>query len=111
MKNNKNKNLYALIIIFLIITAFIFFFLIRGYMNYAEWKDHRDYFKQSNTQIESWMSINLISTKFNLTTSQIYQEIGVNGTQINKHLTLDLFCKKYQKDCQVIINNLNNLKK
>lgn len=108
MKPIKSETLYTVIIILLVIIAFMLFFFIKGYMDYAQWKSYRDYFKQPNPQIQSWMSVSLISTKFNLTKSQIYNDMGVNGSQINNHITLDLYCQQYHKDCSSILEKLNS---
>ena len=94
----KKISLYFVILIGIILLVWILAH--HAFTNYHSFRGHQDYFKNNTSpQIESWMTINMISNRFNLTNADILKEIGANKTQINKHMTLDRFCKQYKQNC------------
>lgn len=107
MNKSQKKTIYILVIIFLLLLSF--FFLFKAKVHYSTWKSYHNYFEQPNQQIESWMSIKTISNKFNISNSEIIKEMGTNNTKINPHMSLDVYCKQYHKDCADLIERLNNL--
>lgn len=112
VRKNKKKNrviqevIYALIIIILIFL--IILFAIRTYENYSVWQQRQSYFHQHSITIQSWMTLREISHNFNLTYPKIYSTIG-NTTVINSHLSLNRFCIVYNKNCNQLVAELNNL--
>ena len=107
-KIKKSKILFYFVILFCILL--ILFLAYHAFINYHSWKEHRNYFK-NNTQpeIESWMTINMISNRFNITSGEILKEIGINKTQVNKHMTLDRICNEYKQNCIDVVNRLNTI--
>lgn len=113
-RNKKKKSgliqeiIYILIIIILILL--IVFIAARTYENYSLWQQRHNYFSQQGITIKSWMTLKEISHNFNLTYSQIYSAIG-NTSSINNHISLDRYCIVYNKNCNQILTDLNNLRK
>ncbi len=107
MVKTNNKILLVIIIIFLVLLSFLIIY--RAYTNYSQWRNYHNYFSQENPQIQSWMNLNTISKRFNLTDEELNQALDINGTKVNKHISLDRFCKEYNKECSVIVENLNQL--
>jgi uncharacterized protein YneF (UPF0154 family) len=103
----KRANKIIYIILILILAILFFLVILQSYDNYLTWKTNHNYLKQQNPEIESWMTINMISKNFNISYEKIFSELNVNKT--NVHVSLDRFCKQYRRDCGEIINNLNSI--
>jgi hypothetical protein len=107
MAKIKRRRNYAIIILIIILAVLVLFSFLRAYIQYSNWKTQHNYFENPNPKIESWMTIKMISEQFNLTTTDILAEMKINNTPVNKHLTLELYCKQYHKDCTELIQRLN----
>lgn len=107
MRNSlQRKVVYIALIIVLI--AFVFLFSLRAYRQYHVWRSYHNYFNQPNPKIESWMTIKLISQKFNITEEEISESLD-NQTRINCHISLNRFCKQYHQNCTEIVDRLNQI--
>lgn len=107
MKKYENRDKTILVILILVIAALIFLFLFRAYNHYSAWRGNHTYFDRPDWKIESWMTLRTISTRFNITDSELFREVGVNEIKINPHITLDLFCKEYHQNCTDLVERLN----
>lgn len=106
----KRKDILFYVIIILILVLALFLFSLRAYYHYSEWKTHHNYLRQPR-QIESWMNFKQIMDKFRINESEIINLSNVNITHINPNMNLNYFCKYYNRDCNPLINNLNNFVK
>jgi len=104
----RQRIIYIILIVLLLIS--IFFFALRTYEHYSAWKEYRTYFKNPDARIESWMNIKTISEKFNISYDQIFTTIGADK-QVNIHMSLDIFCKVYNKNCPGLVEALRSLAK
>jgi hypothetical protein len=111
-KSNHIKKIILYLIILIGIILLIWVLTHSAFVNYHSWKEHHSYFKNNTSpNIESWMTFKIISSRFNLINEDILKEIGANKTQINKHMTLDRFCKVYKQNCTEIVKKLNMIVK
>jgi hypothetical protein len=106
---NKKKNHYMRWIIILLAIALVFLFSYRAYVHYSDWKMYHNYFNQPNQKIESWMSIKMVSARFNVSVEDIFSAAGANPQKVNNHMALDRFCIEYNQNCTKLIERLNNL--
>ncbi len=104
--SNKGRDRYILLAVILVALAFVIFFSWRTYSNYVLWKNQHNYFKKPGQEIESWMTLKMISERFNISHTQLLEEMGVNKT-LNPHITLDVFCKQYKQNCTSLLERLN----
>ncbi len=109
-KSNLRPEIIIYIVLFLIVLGFILFFAYRSYADYSVFKEHQEYLKKSNIEVQSWMTISTISKKFHISQNDLYKILEVNRTQINPHITLDQFCKDYKRNCPALVEELNGLK-
>jgi len=107
MSKEQNRN-YIYVVIILLIVALLFSALFRAHENYLRYKENKDYLSQPNKKIQGWMNIKIISANFNLSSQEIFKEMGVDETKINPHISLDRFCKEYNQNCTLLIERLNN---
>ena len=103
------KQNYVYIVVILILFALLFSTLFRAYENYSIYREHKVYIQQPDSKIQDWMSIKTISTNFNLSSQEIFNEMGVNKTKMNIHISLSRFCKETHQNCAPILEKLNNL--
>lgn len=107
-KVKKSKILFYFVILFFVLL--ILFLAYHTFINYHSWREHRNYFKNNpQPKIESWMTINMISNRFNITSVEILKEIGINKTQVNRHMALDRLCSEYKQNCIDVVNRLNTI--
>ena len=104
----RQKNTYLYILVILILLAIIFSALFRAQEDYEEYKNIKAYFNQPNPPIQDWMNIKLISNNFNLSHQEIFDEMNVDGTKINPHISLNRFCKESHQNCTLLVEKLNN---
>jgi hypothetical protein len=110
-KTTKKYNIsliLSLVILSLIILTV--FFSIRTHNQYEILKDHRNYLKQQNIEIQSWMTINTVVNRFNMTNDYIYSELGIDNTYSWNRMTIQSICIKKKLDCTKIVANLNSLR-
>ena len=105
----KNNFFYVSLITALVLLIFLFSF--RAYMHYTVLKSHREYFRQPNPEIQSWMTIHSVARHFNISESALFQEMNVSATMSNRRLTIEGICKKNNLDCNEMLIRLNLLKK
>ena len=109
MKKLKNETVYLIIIFVLVVLIAIF--LIRAYVHYVNLRIHRNYLRQPNAKIESWMSIHTVIRDFNLSNETIlFRELQINNSFANQRLTLDILCKKNHLNCSQVVDSLNALR-
>lgn len=106
--NKSQKEGYIYVVIILLLIAVIFSALFRAHENYSEYREQKDYLASSEKQIQAWMSIKTISTWFNLSFEEIFEEAGLNKTKINPHMSLKKFCNEYNQNCPLLMEKLNN---
>lgn len=107
-KMDKSKILHISLIFVLMLLIFIYSF--RAYQHYGILKSHRSYFKQPNQDIQPWMTIRSVERHFNISQSEVFQELKINATATNQRLTIESICKKYKLNCTEVIIGLNSLK-
>jgi uncharacterized membrane protein len=107
--HKSKKDLYLLLVIILLAIALTIFTSYRAYAHYSTWEKYHSYFNQPNQKIESWMSINTISTRFNISINDIFSSIGTNTSKLNNHMALDRLCKEYKQNCTDLVEKLNKL--
>jgi len=108
MNKSRKETVYILIIAILIVIILAVLFSFRAYYNYSVWESRHNYFNQQNPRIESWMTLEMISSRFNIPFEEIIREL--NATEhLNPRVNLDRFCSQYKQDCAIIIERLNNL--
>lgn len=105
----KKRDIYLVLIALIFLAFFTGFFIAKSYGHYSLWKEYRNYFKEPNPQIESWMSLRTIEKRFNIVHEELYKTIGANSGSVNSHISLDVLCKEADKNCTEIIIKLNNL--
>lgn len=106
-KKLRKKEFYF--VLAMILAVFVFFLLFRAYQHYSAWKAYHDYFNQPNPKIESWMSFDTISKRFQISEREILNELNVSERQINPRMTLDRFCRRYHQNCTELVKRLNEL--
>ena len=109
-KIQVNKFLYlSMIIVIIILIVLIVFFALRTIRQYSVLRNHENYFKENNLEIEPWMNIHLIEKRFNITQDNLSGELKINSSRIDQRQTLDSICKKNHLNCTEVVNDLNNL--
>ncbi|MGA2130222.1 MAG: hypothetical protein ABSG05_01220 [Candidatus Pacearchaeota archaeon] len=107
-KNKKKKHILIYIILIIALIISILLLAASTYRSYSAWQQRHNYFSQQNITIQSWMTLKEINHNFNLTYNQIYSAIG-NTSSINNHISLNRYCIVYNKNCNQILMELNNL--
>jgi len=106
--SKEQRTTFIYLVMILIILALIFSALFRAQEDYEAYQETKEYFNQPDIQIQDWMNIKLISSNFNLSSQEIFVEMGVDGTKINPHMSLYRFCKEAHQNCTLLIEKLNN---
>jgi|GEM_PF-1173189 len=120
-KSYKTKwPVIVLIILGVIIFFLIILFAVRAYHHYVELENHRDYFKQPNAPIQSWMTIRSVVRHYNLSEEKIYSELnvspgtlitelGIDNSTVVDRLTIDTICAKKHLNCTTVVDRLNGI--
>jgi hypothetical protein len=110
-ERNYKKHFYVTLIILIILLFLISLTAFRAYRNYSLFEQHRHYFKNLGVEaeIEPWMNIEIIESNFNMTKEEIVSYFNASS-EINSEASLNRLCEQYNKNCTVIINDLNKQK-
>ncbi len=103
-KKNKIILFSVLLIVVLILISFFSFRLINRYDNYIK---HKDFFKQDNVHIESWMAVSVVKNKFNLSNQDLFEDYNIEDKFWYNRYTLDEICEKFNLDCEKYVEELN----
>ena len=82
-------------------------FYYKAHLDYKEWKTNRDYLLTESPEIKDWMTINIISRRFNINESEIYTTLNLTNKRLNKQITIKQICRYQKLDCEQVIRNLN----
>ncbi len=102
----KRIILYMALLLSLVLLAFV---LSKSAVNhYHSFKDQQREIKNANfTQIESWMTPRTIIRRFNLSESDLVNELKTNSNKTNFRVPLDSICKKNKLNCSLVVEELN----
>ena len=100
-----------LIVVIIVLIIIIALFIARTFTQYHTFKNHENYFKQPNVEIQPWMNIEIIENRFNITQESLSKELDINASKISPKSTLDSICRKNHLNCNDVVNELNNIKK
>ena len=106
----KKSREIVYILIILVLVIIICFFLFKTYTNYTALRAHRNYLRQQNPSIESWMTLQTVITIFKVPQNIILKELQINDTLSNEKLTIDSICKQNHLNCTQVVNDLNHHK-
>ncbi len=100
--------IYAMVLVCLLILVI---FLVSTSVNtYHSWRSHQSYFKENHSPaIELWMTPNTILRHFNISKSQLFQELSISPTDENLMTSLTNLCTKNKLDCLSVKEELNSL--
>lgn len=132
-KKKHNQHLQILIIVGIVILIGVFSY--RLYTQYNTLRNHRDYIRQPDAEIQAWMSVNTVVRRFNISEDSILKEmnitkdqsmilrrfnvserfiereINMTSNQTTIRQTLANICKQNHLNCTDVIQRLNNLRK
>jgi hypothetical protein len=116
----KTIKIIFLILILLILGSLIGIKIIDFVDNTKSFNKHKEYLDidKQNLQIENWMTLEFISKKFEIKKEEIENEISKieNNNSIklklkDKKKPISEICEDNQIDCEILIENLNQVKK
>jgi hypothetical protein len=134
-KKKHDQYLPILIIFGIVILILIGVFSYRVYTQYNTLRNHRDYIRQPDAEIQPWMSVNTVVRRFNVSEDTILQvmnitkeqsailrrfnvserlferEINMTSNQTTIRQTLASICKQNHLNCTDVIQRLNELRK
>jgi len=102
----KIRNIIISLVIFLVLLALMISFYQRAHIHYSSWKEHHEYLKQQNPQIQPWMTISMISKIYDINQTETFQILNTTRKQTNPHITLELFCSQKKIDCNSTVKEL-----
>lgn len=108
----RNKRVVTHIIIGLlaILVVLMAAYIVQSYIHYSIWRTQRNYLKEPNAKIESWMTFQMVERQFGLDKGAIYGTINATSLRLNHHMTIDTFCKQYARNCTEVLDQLNKLR-
>jgi hypothetical protein len=107
MKDKRKVIFWSLLLI--IIVFLIIIFAVNTTQKYETWKQHTDYLKSGNKNIQDWMSVNLIVNRSGIPKDLIYNELGIKGSFKNDRKHISKLCQENNLNCTQVVARLNSL--
>jgi hypothetical protein len=118
----QSKTLKTILVcLFVILLALAVIIALRAYNHYQELRSHTEYFRQPNAPIQDWMTVSSVVDHYNLTETEIYTELNVSPSTLNRELgindltaierlTIEKICARKHLNCGAVLDRLNSLR-
>jgi len=107
-KETPSKQMTLLIILLIILCVLLLTISVQIFYQSKSFQSHRMYLRQSEPPIQSWMTVPVVATHYNISQNMLYQLLDVNNTLNEDKLTIATICKQHILNCTAIIDIMNS---